>query len=427
MGSPLAADDDYQHAAPGLEHSNRAIPFSQQPDGSASDSASVAVQSEINSVGGDHTASQFSTGGASLQTSIGLDGSSTATLSSQDGLTGSIMSTTYNAYNPTTLPTVTGASSTFATSASGHGAVNSTSSDSGGPASASQDPSEATRPVSEHPHHGDGLSGGALAAAIILPILAALAIFALAFLWLRRRSGQNRERRRSGSSGGVPFFPAIKEKWGSLRSRSSNESGQASRNPVVMTEQNNAYFTGLDTSSRGGSSPQEEGGSGEYYPPGRRSEGGTTFIEAPPPYKSNSQSRGHSQTLEAPQLNEPSGLGAPFSLDMAHADALNPPQAVHSRDPVSPVSPLESGFLAASNPDDRPQSSSARSITSTLYSDTASVHSARAARMSVGPNIVQPPLQPSSRRGSDDDEGPFGDEANSPVTPLSVRDPERPK
>lgn len=367
---------------------NRAIPFSQansRPD----PSASADVQSQLESF---H--SQFNSASApseSYQTSIGLDGSSTATVSTDEALTGSVMSTTAAPSSTSYIKT------TFATSTSSAGAAISTAYP-GDPVSAGQDPSS---PPYQQKHH-DGLSNGELAAAIVLPILAAIAIVALAFVCMQRRNKQNRER---SGSGGVPFFPAMKQKLGSLRS--SNESQNASRNPVVMTEQNNAYFTGLDTSSHNSREEREE-----YYAPGRRSEGGTTFIEAPPPYKSNSQNRVRISDVPVPQLSEPTGFGVPFNLDMSHLDTPTPPPQAH--DPISPLSPAH---LTA----DPPQSSgrSARSITSTLYSDTASVHSARAARRSVGPNIVQPVA---SRRGSDEDEGPFGDEANTPVTPLSIRE-----
>ena len=76
--------------------------------------------------------------------------------------------------------------------------------------------------------------------------------------------------------------------------------------------------------------------------------------------------------------------------------------------PGSSVNVLE-GFLA---PVDRPWTSrsSARSISSTLYSDNASVHSAHAARMSVGAAQI---VRPDGQQRAD----PFVD-PNTPVGSL---------
>ena len=113
------------------------------------------------------------------------------------------------------------------------------------------------------------LQNGTLAAAIILPVLAFLSAITLIGCCLRRRSSRNR-----GSPNPTHITPAaMKEKLGSFR-RSQNPPPPPSppaEPHILTTEMNNAYFTGLDTSSFG-----SRGTSGEYQP--------RTSDEPPPPY-----------------------------------------------------------------------------------------------------------------------------------------------
>ncbi|EME38152.1 hypothetical protein DOTSEDRAFT_75979 [Dothistroma septosporum NZE10] len=256
--------------------------------------------------------------------------------------------------------------------------------------------SQTSSGVTASGRHDDGLSKGELAAAIVLPILAVLALCLLGLALLRRRARKTEGR---NESGGTAFLPGLREKWGSLRSSNTSthqsEMETARGAPVVTSRQNNAYFTGLDTSSHGSGS-NREGHSGEYY--GRTSEGGTTFDIAPPVY--TVQPSNHAPTLPALQTHNETLTSAAPSF------------ATHT---------MPSAAALTATPLDPPQSSdrSAISISSTLYSETASIHSARAARMSMGgPNVIQPGLH-SSGSGSLGDRDPFGSE--NEVSPQSTR------
>lgn len=165
--------------------------------------------------------------------------------------------------------------------------------------------------------------------------------------------------------------------------------------PIVTNSSNNAYYTGLDTSSHG-SRPSN---SQEYYAP-RSSEGGT-FADPPPPYHDGKP---------PPQLpaHEAVGDEALLGIGAGVPHLQEPEPAVRTRSPFEdPVSPLDEhdragvdGILLS--PVERPAVSRsstvsrAISFSSTQYSDTASVHSARAARRSVaGPHVIlssSPPL-----------------------------------
>ena len=167
---------------------------------------------------------------------------------------------------------------------------------------------------------------------------------------------------------------------------------------VTSTRPNRAYFSGLDTSSSVGES---RGVSGEYYAPHqpRRSEGGT-FEEAPPPYRAKSLVSAGSGDSVA-QVQEGSRL-SPAPVPVVHmlAPSREPgtPEDAVGRSPFADPSPSNlpsasssSDNLAASLAVRPPVSRSgshrsipdSRSIDSDAYSDTASVHSARAARLSV--------------------------------------------
>ena len=223
-----------------------------------------------------------------------------------------------------------------------------------------------------------GLSDGQVAAAVVVPILAALALFAALLLWRRRR----RDR-------GTPppaFFPAMMEKFG----RHSSSRATSTPGPVLTSPSNNAYYTGLDNSSHG-SRPSD---SPDYYAPG-------TLHDPPPPYNAS----------KAPQLPP----AAPFATALSLPSLREPEPVVRTRSPFDdPVSPLaddgndqEMGgdyenwvmpVEAAALPSRSNTINRAPSISSTQYSDTASVHSARAARMSVGgPQMVMGSSPPAQR------------------------------
>ncbi|KAK4500568.1 hypothetical protein PRZ48_008757 [Zasmidium cellare] len=304
-----------------------------------------------------------------ISTSIGLDSATTETINSNGETLSLVVVSTVYGNDPVTSYTAV-SSSLPATISSQRSSPTMTPAPTSmsSAASAGETTSSAT-PIPVQHDHDNGLSKGELAAAIVVPIVVVLALAALLILCLRRRKQQSSTSREGSLS--AAFIPAsIKEKWASMRT--SNASAPRDQ-PIVTNPQNNAYNTGLDTSSHG-SAPHSSGrASSDLQPP-------------PPPY-TLPQMRQHTP-LDIPTPNTPSAAAL-------LAMPLDPPQ---------------------------PSSRSARSITSTLYSDTASVHSARAARVSVaGPNVVQS-LPNASRSMSSAD--PFDTEANTPVSPMSTRDGE---
>lgn len=349
-----------------------------------------------------------------ISTSIALDNETTETLNgSGDTLSLVVVSTQYGAEPVTSyeavsssLPTTTSALETSTPASTSTTARTSTATTpTHDAASAGATTSSAMPAPIVTKNHDNGLSSGELAAAIVVPIVVVLvAAFFLIFFCFRRRRQQARGERDGSMAAG--FIPAsMKEKWSSMRT--SSASGQ--QQPVVMNTRNNAYNTGLDTSSHGSGNRSQQH-SGEYSP--RRSEGGT-FASPPPPY---------SGAPVLPQMRQSAPLS--MALDIPRSPA---PQNTHDVSPLSQGEerPSAAALLGLSHDPPQPSSRSARSITSTLYSDTASVHSARAARMSVGgPSVIQAQTSRSmsGSAASGDGEDPFDTEANSPVTPLSERD-----
>ena len=245
-------------------------------------------------------------------------------------------------------------------------------------------------PYSDEKDDDEGLSDGQLAAAIVVPIVLTAILALLAFLILRRRRRSRQEQARPDSSSSinkVGFF-GLREKWGSLKSSASS---QKSSRPEVTSPHNNSYMTGLDTSSRS-TSPQDD---------------------EPPPYMVDMTNTSNEPAL-ARNFSHPRPSNEMTQLRI-------PQQSNTVVSPVSPVSPLSphSNDLLSPNPSflqvgNRPGSS--RSINSDAYSDTASIHSARAARMSVGgPTVMLAPAINRSRSLGDHD--PF-DDPNSPVPSL---------
>ncbi|EME80584.1 uncharacterized protein MYCFIDRAFT_78283 [Pseudocercospora fijiensis CIRAD86] len=249
-------------------------------------------------------------------------------------------------------------------------------------------------------HHDDGLSHGELAAAIVVPIITSLSIIVLAIMCLRRRKKTKRASTSSDASRGTKrsFSGAaagLKEKWGSVRSSASSQH----REPVITSASNNAYMTGLDTSLRSNSPEQQQQHhhSGEFYLPNHETQTGE-IPPPPPPY-----------ILGAPSI-------PPLTISLPPSRR---PSAVDLHDHDHELSHL---YLAAPSP--AFLDSSARSINSDVYSETASVHSARAARMSIGGPITVPMLNTSKSRATMKDGGkrnsdPFGD----PLTPISAMTP----
>lgn len=117
------------------------------------------------------------------------------------------------------------------------------------------------------PHPVRSLTVGALAAAIVVPILTLCSAIAFLYLCLRRRKQDTRTKNAPVVAGAV-----TKEKSENFsRERELSSPSSPAEPPVLMSEQNNAYYTGLDTSSLG-SRPN----SGDYQ--------ARVSYEPPPPY-----------------------------------------------------------------------------------------------------------------------------------------------
>lgn len=117
------------------------------------------------------------------------------------------------------------------------------------------------------PHPDKSLTVGALAAAIVIPILTLCSAIAFLYLCLRRRK-QNAQ----VVDAPVVAGAVMKEKLGGFsRQRELPSPSSPAEPPVLTSEENNAYYTGLDTSSFG-SRPN----SGDYQIRGS--------YEPPPPY-----------------------------------------------------------------------------------------------------------------------------------------------
>ena len=234
--------------------------------------------------------------------------------------------------------------------------------------SAVPSPTSSPTPIPDHDHH---LTNGALAAAIAVPVLTVLSVIVLLFFCLRRRTTSSLE--------GEPAMPAaagIKEKLGSFRRRPKPPPpppAAATEPPILTSEQNNAYYTGLDTSSLG-----SRGDSGEYQP--------RASYEPPPP----------------PYIREPS------------------PQEMRTRspfdDPPHNHSIADSMRLAPFERPDTPHSTSTHSVTSTQYSDDASVHEAKEARRSIGGAQIVDAMSITSAEGARSGSDPFVSPMGSPTS-----------
>lgn len=146
-----------------------------------------------------------------------------------------------------------------------------------------------------------------LLAAIIVPIaIVCLAIVGLLFFLSRRR----RIQRRSAPSAANTPVSAME-----MASSGPNNDIRAHRippnvtftpataPPVILSDRvNNAYLTGLDTSSQGSASRPVSYGDFDDNP-ARRSLGGT-FLEPPPPYKTRSQADADEEDEEEPPYEE---------------------------------------------------------------------------------------------------------------------------
>ena len=212
--------------------------------------------------------------------------------------------------------------------------------------------------------------------------------------------------------------------------------------PVVVSGVNNAYFTGLDTSSH---TSRGSGGGAEYYAPvaseARRSEGGTTFVDAPPVYWDGKEAKRSGEDdvfADNPTARDreeaETGLFAPPPVhrttatqhDVAREEADTGLFPMPPTLRVPPTLTLMTGAGGLLRPPTSRSQRSERSFTSTLYSDTASVHSAKAARVSRIEEVASNRGSATSavagggRFGSQEDRDPFED----PVSAVSAEEGE---
>ena len=171
--------------------------------------------------------------------------------------------------------------------------------------------------VAHHNYEQHSLSTGPLAAAIILPIAFLSLLAALIFLLLRRR-----RRRRNNQTHLPPPKPPPSSPPPMTRRRPSLRSppnpGSMPLAPIITSSRNNAYYTGLDTSSHGGSEGSDRHSDDDFYAPARRSEGGT-FLEPPPPYKASGSLRstdeGYEEEEPPPGIYDLPRIGEPAVLE----------------------------------------------------------------------------------------------------------------
>ena len=290
-------------------------------------------------------------------------------------------------------------------------------------------PSFAANGISEKLHK---MTTGQMAATVSASVIFAALLGLLIFLLLKRR------RRHSQDGATAAFFPAMREKMGSIGTRrrqpppgSTSLPAPTAVAPILTSHQNNAYFTGLDTSSHASHSRPP---SGEYYAPARRSEGGTTFAEPPPPYraKTSSQRSRQSRQEQPSHTSEDNASGNPRALspfdDPDNEISISQTIAHNLRQAAVGVGMARPG-TALSRTNRHGDGGGGDSINTSEYSDSASIHSARAARMSVGSAYIIETMSVTSSGGGDGRESyqksertasdPFVSPIGSPVGSLA--------
>ncbi|KAF2206561.1 hypothetical protein CERZMDRAFT_103227 [Cercospora zeae-maydis SCOH1-5] len=266
-------------------------------------------------------------------------------------------------------PVTTTTAWSFPTASPGISTTLATQSSSRGNAAPQQTPSTNQQQVphtspSDHGGRG-GLSGGKLAAAIAVPIIVAFSALAAFLLFRRRRKSrqdqQNTHQPSTRHRGGAAGW---RRNWGSLRSSASSNHDPT---PEVRSVNNQSPFPNA------------------FVPIGTAS-----HDEPPPPY---------------PVVAPPRPAATP-QMRQLHVVTNVPRAAPRSTSPVSPIS--ASDFLSP-NPSfmqSARRGSTSASINSDAYSETASIHSARAARMSVGGPTMIAPSQNTSPHSLRHDRGP---------------------
>jgi hypothetical protein len=249
--------------------------------------------------------------------------------------------------------------------------------------------------------HAGGPSPGQVAAAVVIPLLFLIALV-FAILFLRRR------RRRSNV---VPselqqhhHHHPMADRSGAAFAKESAFQGPRRPSaiaPILTTTTNNTYYTGLSTPS----TPSRTTSTNTRGPSDDSTRGAAvpSAYDIPPPAYAKLPPPGSTPTL--PQLSFPAD---PFMDPDPVSPLTSPststsPSTAHTNAALAALSGRDTSYTAVSlSPNSsrngptpaRPDISragtmrSAASVTSDMYSDTASVHSAKPARMSGAPNLV---------------------------------------
>jgi hypothetical protein len=232
--------------------------------------------------------------------------------------------------------------------------------------------------------------------AVVLVVLLGLA---LAFFCIRRRRRSAGKHTRDGSVS-VPLAGHHAEKPFAV----NNVASTRPRSPVlpaIVARHNSTYFTGLDMDNSGRNSPRSTRRSLSQ----RLSGGYGVFNDPPPPYKDKevaSPAGGDARSARSsivPHQDDAMMLAtiphhppAPAPTHRSPFDDPVPSPTDRDRDVVSPLStsstiqPIGAARPIPSRTNTNRTYRSAhshQSFTSTQYSDTASVHSARAQRVSI--------------------------------------------
>lgn len=256
--------------------------------------------------------------------------------------------------------------------------------------------------------HAGGPSPGQIAAAVIIPILFLIGlVFAILFLRRRRRRSnvvppelQQQQNHPMVDRSGTAF--AKEAAYQTLHPR--HISRPSAIVPVLTTTTNNTYYTGLSTPS----TPSRNTSTNTRGPSDDSTRGAAapSVYDIPPPAYAKLPPPGSTPTL--PQLSFPQDPFMdpdPVSPITLPSTSTSPSTTTHTNAALAALSGRDTSYTAVSlSPNSsrngngptpaRPDISragtmrSAASVTSDMYSDTASVHSAKPARMSGAPNII---------------------------------------
>jgi len=254
--------------------------------------------------------------------------------------------------------------------------------------------------------HARGPSPGQIATAVVIPLLFLIGlVFAILFLRRRRRRNnvvpselQQQQHHPMVDRSGAAFA----KESAFQKSNPRHVSRPSVIAPILTTTTNNTYYTGLSTPS----TPSRNTSTNTRGPSDDSARGATapSAYEIPPPAYAKLPPPGSTPTL--PHLSFPADPFMdpdPVSPLTSPSTSTSPSTTTHANAALAALSGRDTSYTAVTlSPNSsrngptpaRPDVSragtmrSAASVTSDMYSDTASVHSAKPARMSGAPNIV---------------------------------------